>query len=193
MDTHKMVNQQHAEHQCLPRPAQTCLMCGEHLPAARFCESCGQDVSPKHMCVPRPLPHTCAPQPLQGRCVLCGEALPARQFCKTCGKDVTAIHLCKSGTAAQVPRAQSVHICPSLPLDYCSVCGALKPGLLFCERCGMAISPQHVCSLQPEIHHCSPHLTIPRRCGRCGEMMPAATYCAQCGAEITPEHTCTRA
>lgn len=178
------------QHQCLPRAAAPCPHCGEMLGAPAYCETCGADITPRHVCQPRPLPHLCAEKPAVGRCLACGEALPAAHFCKTCGADITPSHRCPAAPPTHVHRADPVHVCPSLKLSRCPDCGEYLPALVYCEDCGVDITPPHVCAPPVEAHGCPPHLTMPRRCSHCGELLPAPRHCAHCGADITPGHVC---
>ncbi len=182
-----------AIHQCLPIPSQICQTCGEALPSPAFCECCGEDVSPAHVCLPRPLPHYCASKPTSTRCLICGEELPQAHFCPTCGERLEAIHHCAQAATPQVRRADPVHVCRALSLQYCGKCGGLMPALKFCETCGMDISLQHACPPQTEPHVCAPYLMIPRSCPRCGETMPTLQHCPHCGKNVTPEHVCRKA
>jgi hypothetical protein len=178
------------EHHCLLRPARPCLLCGEMLEPPVYCAVCGAEVTPPHICVPRPLAHTCPPSPPPGRCLACGEALPTPLFCATCGADITPVHRCKAAPPTQIPRPDPLHICPAYELEHCEQCGALLPGQTYCTRCGMDITPAHVCKPSAAPHACPPHLTMPRRCSHCGEMLPAPQHCTRCGANITAIHVC---
>jgi hypothetical protein len=182
--------QQAPDHHCLPRTARPCPKCGELLPVSVFCETCGADITPQHVCAPHPLPHVCPPGPAPARCLDCGQALPARLFCRTCGEEITPSHRCPAAPPTHVHRADPVHTCRAEKLQRCSLCGALMPARVFCEQCGMEITPAHVCTPQPTTHICPPVVTMPRRCSHCGEMLPAPKHCAQCGADITPVHVC---
>ncbi len=178
------------EHHCLPRAAQPCLQCGEMLPTVTYCAICGADITPRHTCAPRPLEHTCPPMPPPVRCLQCGELLPAALFCTTCGADITPRHRCKAAPLTAVPRPDPLHRCPAYALERCDRCGGLLPGRTYCSRCGMDITPPHVCPPAEQPHVCPPYLTIPRRCPHCGEYLPAPRHCPQCGADITPLHVC---
>jgi rRNA maturation endonuclease Nob1 len=182
--------EQPVQHHCLPRPAHSCPQCGEMIPPPTFCETCGADVSSVHVCMPRPLPHICPPAPPPGRCLACGEPLPVRRFCTTCGEEITPSHRCKATLSITVPRPDPLHICPALEIQRCQQCGQIMPPLRFCERCGMDITPPHVCLPPPQTHVCPPYLTMPRRCSHCGELLPKPRHCTQCGADITPKHVC---
>src|SRR5438105_4204568 len=87
------------QHLCLPRTARPCPMCGELLAVATYCGICGEDVTPKHFCTPRPLPHQCSPAGTRGTCIACGQAFPAARFCATCGADITPSHRCSAAPA----------------------------------------------------------------------------------------------
>jgi hypothetical protein len=82
-------------HLCPALPLGRCGQCGELLPALRFCESCGVEITPTHFCRPRPEPHTCPPYlVMPRRCSHCGETMPAPQHCTQCGADITPRHSC---------------------------------------------------------------------------------------------------
>ncbi len=179
-----------AEHRCLPRSGQACPQCGEVIPPPGYCEICGADLSPQHVCTPRPLPHICPPGLPPGRCLACGELFPAAHFCPTCGAEITPSHHCKAAPPTHVPRPDPIHICPSLPLEHCNQCGALMPSLQYCDKCGADITPLHTCQIVPPHHACPPHLVMPRRCSHCGQAVPVSKHCTQCGADITPVHKC---
>jgi hypothetical protein len=178
------------EHRCLPRTAQPCQRCGETLPVAVYCDTCGADISPEHHCPPRALPHVCPPSPPPGRCLACGQEQPRARYCKTCGHDITPSHHCPAAPPTQMRRADPVHVCPAYKIERCRQCGQLMPALAFCEHCGADITPQHVCYPAPAAHVCPPVVTMPRRCSHCGEMLPRPRHCSQCGADITPAHVC---
>lgn len=180
------------EHHCLPRPAQPCPYCGEMLPPPVFCEICGANILPQHVCSPHPLPHVCADRPTPGLCLACGEELPARRFCATCGAEITPSHRCSAAPPTHIHRPDPIHTCPSLKLPRCDRCGELMPAMRFCETCGVEITPPHICTPQPEAHTCPPVVTMPHRCSTCGELLPKPRHCTQCGADITPQHTCAR-
>ncbi len=182
--------EQPVQHHCLPRSARPCPQCGEMIPPPMFCETCGTDISPVHVCAPRPLPHICPPAPPPGRCLACGEPLPARRFCTTCGAEITPSHRCKAVLSITVPRPDPLHICPVLEIQRCQQCGQIMPALRFCEQCGMDITPPHICRPPQQAHTCPPYLTIPRRCPHCGELLPKPQHCTRCGADITPAHIC---
>lgn len=179
-----------SEHRCLPRSGQTCPQCGEIIRPPSYCEICGADISPRHVCTPRPLPHICPSSPPPGRCLACGELFPAARFCLTCGAEITPSHRCAAASPTHVHRPDPIHICPSLPLQYCSKCGAVMPSLRYCESCGADVTPIHTCPATQVPHVCPPHLVMPHRCSHCGELMPASKHCIQCGADTTPGHSC---
>jgi hypothetical protein len=182
-----------ATHHCLPRAAERCLVCGEDCPRPTFCERCGEDVTPPHVCQPHPLPHHCPPAPSPGQCLQCRLPLPKPVFCTTCGADITPGHRCRAAPPTHVHRADPVHICPSTStLPRCPDCGLLLPPKAFCAHCGMETTPPHVCAAPPPTHVCPPLVTMPRRCSHCGELMPARRFCPLCGADLTPEHVCQR-
>jgi hypothetical protein len=178
------------EHHCLPRTAQTCSLCGELLALPAYCETCGVEISPQHVCPPRPLPHVCPPQPAPGRCLDCGQPLPAKQYCETCGEEITPSHRCPAAPPTHIHRADPLHVCPSMKLQRCPSCRELLPGKQYCTQCGMEITPPHVCHAEPAPHACPPHLLMPRYCSHCGDPLPRSKFCTQCGAEITPAHVC---
>jgi ribosomal protein L32 len=181
------------QHHCLPRAALPCPACGERLAAPEFCEICGEDTTPRHICVPRPLPHLCATLPTRGACLACGQALPEALFCTTCGADITPSHRCPAAPPTTVPRPDPLHRCPALELEYCAHCGGLLPAMTFCARCGMEITAGHTCPPRVETHACPPLAKMPRRCSKCGELLPAHQHCMQCGTDITAEHICSAA
>ncbi len=181
---------QRVEHRCLPRPARPCPQCGEALPAPAYCEICGDDLTPAHVCALRPLPHACPPRGAAARCVACGEALPAARFCATCGAEITPSHRCSAAPPTHVHRADPIHRCPAEKLTRCDRCGEILPGRAFCEDCGADVTPAHACQPKPAAHACAPHLLMPRRCSHCGEVLPTPQHCVDCGADTTPVHTC---
>ena len=178
------------EHRCLPRADRPCPQCGDSIPPPAYCGTCGADTSPRHVCQPRPLPHTCQQIAAPGRCIDCSQALPAPVFCTTCGANITPSHRCPAAPSTHIHRPDPVHTCPAHTLDRCPDCGDLLPGQAFCADCGMDITLPHACAPQPAHHVCPPHLTIPRRCSACGEVLPAPQHCTTCGADITPKHVC---
>jgi len=179
-------------HQCLPISASVCPNCGEVLSLPTYCDWCGENITPKHACAPRPLPHICGVQPAPARCLNCGEEPPVTRYCPTCGQALHVAHQCAT-TLPQVRRASPVHSCRALPVQHCPLCGVLKPALAFCDNCGVDITPQHVCAPGVELHVCPPYQVMPRRCPHCGDIMPALQHCARCGKNITPEHVCGEA
>gem|GEM_PF-898736 len=183
---------QHAapEHRCLPRPERRCLACGDPIAPPIFCEVCGEDISAPHRCSPHPLDHVCSPVAASRRCVACDQPLPETRYCPTCGAELVSLHQCTAAPIPHVPRPDPIHICPALELQRCLQCGNLMPALVFCEKCGMDITPPHACPPRAERHVCPPLATMPRRCGRCGELLPARQHCIRCGADTTPSHIC---
>lgn len=178
------------QHQCLPLTAQPCPHCGERLEPPVYCGTCGEDISPAHVCQPHPLPHVCANAVPVGRCLACGESLPESRYCTTCGAVITPSHRCSAAPPTHVHRADPVHVCPSMKLRRCPDCGELLPALVYCEHCGVDITPPHVCQPKAAPHICPPHLMMPRRCSHCGELMSSPQHCTRCGADITPVHQC---
>lgn len=180
-------------HHCLPRSTSRCLKCGEPLDMPTFCGTCGEDVTPLHLCQPQPLEHMCSSHPAPVKCLACGQPLPAALFCTTCGADITPSHRCAAALATQVPRPDPIHKCPAYELPKCQRCGALLPAMAFCQHCGMETTPTHSCPPKQAAHACPPLITMPRRCAKCGEVLPASQCCTQCGSDITPAHQCNRA
>ena len=184
--------QEATAHRCIPVSLKPCPMCGEKLAAPQFCEHCGENITPQHVCKPKPLAHNCSTVEPPTRCLTCGEVIPAARYCITCRELLPAFHQCVTSGVPTVRRSPPVHVCRAQPLPRCDRCGALLPPQTFCERCGMEITVQHTCKTLTQNHTCAPYLLIPRLCPRCGETLPARSHCTQCGKEITAEHTCLK-
>lgn len=82
-------------HICPALKLPRCAQCDALLPALAFCERCGAEITPSHVCAPRVEPHVCPPHlTMPRRCSHCGEPLPAPRHCAHCGADVTLAHVC---------------------------------------------------------------------------------------------------
>lgn len=82
-------------HICPVMELPHCETCGELLPPRQFCPDCGVEITPPHVCQPKPEEHVCPPVVLiPRRCSHCGELLPEPQHCTQCGADITPEHVC---------------------------------------------------------------------------------------------------
>lgn len=83
-------------HRCPALPIQKCVTCNATMPSTAYCDHCGVEITPPHICLPAvENQHACSPlMTMPRRCAKCGELMPAYQHCTQCGSDITSAHQC---------------------------------------------------------------------------------------------------
>ncbi len=179
-------------HICLTKRSMTCYTCGLPYSQPEFCMNCGMDISPVHICQPRPTIHLCHPLRFAGQCSICRSPLPLPIFCTSCGMDISEPHVCINDQLpfnTFRPSLRNIHRCTSFRFSRCHLCGESLTPPSYCGSCGRDISTPHVCIPKPVLHRCN-FIRINQRCRICGEMLPSPMYCSRCGADIAESHVC---